>query len=403
MGWFIAVLAALGAYFLCAGAALTVLMPLQYSLPMFGTIDYGHPLVTVLAIVTALGGVAAAAVASSFGGVRALLAVVVLWLAGAASVIAPFVAEGPRAWIPPSDLSGLMTATALTISELIALPAMLAGALLAKRYLRVGASPPDLLAAAGAYYVAASLMALATPRLDPRLTLPFTAGYLPADWHALVTAVPGFVAGVFVAPVGARAWRPAAIGAVVGLAGAVPIELAALLSPIRPYWPVSLVGVPVATAALVTAGTWLRDGLTKASWPRRVLSRPATAAFTGAAGAVLAIAAWALFAAMPTPYDQVGSVQAYQRTGDERKIVTCLITGRGDELRGSSTREDQATVTVTVRLRRAPSWYFSDLVGISLPVVVVLRDPLGSRTVLDQGTGQPVREVSSTAGGFASC
>jgi len=58
---------------------------------------------------------------------------------------------------------------------------------------------------------------------------------------------------------------------------------------------------------------------------------------------------------------------------------------------------------VTVRLRRAPSWYFSDLVGISLPVVVVLRDPLGSRAVLDQGTGQPVREVSSTAGGFASC
>src|SRR5437879_3928505 len=252
-------LAALGAYFLCAGAALTVLMPLQYSLPMFGTIDYGHPLVTVLAIVTALGGAAAAAVASSFGGVRALLAIALLWLAGAASVIAPFVAEGSRAWIPPSDLSGLMTATALTMSELIALPAMLAGALLAKGYLRVGASPPDLLAAAGAYYVAASLMALATPHLDPRLTLPCTAGYLPAEWHALVTAVPGFVAGVFVAPVAAGAWRPAAIGAVVGLAGALPIELAALASPIRPYWPVSLVGVPVATAALVTAGAWLRD------------------------------------------------------------------------------------------------------------------------------------------------
>src|SRR5439155_992907 len=97
---------------LSADGALAVLMPFQYSLPMFGTIDYGHPLVTVLAIVTALGGAAAAAVASSLGGVRALLAVVVLWLAGAASVIAPFVAEGPRAWIPPSDLSGLMTATA---------------------------------------------------------------------------------------------------------------------------------------------------------------------------------------------------------------------------------------------------------------------------------------------------
>jgi hypothetical protein len=364
---------------------------------MFGTMFY-EPLITILTIVTTVGAAVAAAIAYGCGGTRALAVVALLWLAAAAPTIAPFVAEGARAWIPPSDIQGLMPAAALTISELVGLPALLAGAYLGSCLVR-GRKPPDALVAAGAYYATGVVLSLPTPQLDLRLTLPFSAGYLPAEWHAVVTVISAIVAGLFLRA--QTMWKPAAVGALLGLAAAIPFEIPALTSPIRPYWPVSLVGVPIATAAFVIVGAWLGDSVTRASWLRRVLSRPIAAAGAGAAAMTFAIGGWIVFAEMPNSSDRLGSVEAYQRTGDERKIVACLITGRGEELRGSSAREDAKTVAVTVRLRRPPSWYFSDLVGISLPVVVVLRDPLGGRTVIDQLRGTPVREVP--AGSFTGC
>jgi len=393
----IAVLAGLGGYYLCTAAILIALLPFQFSLPMFGTMFY-EPLITILAIVTTVGAAIAGAIAYGYGGERALAVVALLWLAAAVPTVAPFIAEGSRVWIPPSDIQGLMPAAALTISELVGLPALLAGAFLGSRLVR-GRKRLNVLVAAGAYYATGVVLSLPTPQLDLRLTLPFSAGYLPAEWHAVVIVISAIVGGLFLR--GQPVWKPAAVGALLGLAAAIPFEIPALTSPIRPYWPVSLVGVPIATAAFVIVGAWIREPLTRASWLRRVLSRPITAAGAGAVGMAFAIGGWIALAEMPNPSDRLGSVEAYQRTGDERKIVACLVTGRGEELRGSSAREDANTVAVTVRLRRPPSWYFSDLVGISLPVVVVLRDPLGGRTVIDQVRGTPVREVA--AGTFTGC
>src|SRR5947207_15673207 len=99
---------------------------------------------------------------------------------------------------------------------------------------------------------------------------------------------------------------------------------------------------------------------------------------------------------MPHSSDRSGPVQSYGRTGDERKLVACVLSGRGEEVLGSSTREERDTVAVTVRLRRPPSWYFHDLAGISLPVVVSLHDPLATPHVLDYRTGPTRVEMSRT-------
>jgi hypothetical protein len=125
-------------------------------------------------------------------------------------------------------------------------------------------------------------------------------------------------------------------------------------------------------------------------------ARVVAAALAGAAAAFLAMGIWIVLAAMPNSSDRDGPIEAFQRTGDERKIVACVMSGRNEQVLGSSAREDGNTVTVNVRLRRPPSWYFSDLVGIPLPVIVTLNEPLGSRTVVDVWSGVEVRELSRT-------
>ena len=76
-------------------------------------------------------------------------------------------------------------------------------------------------------------------------------------------------------------------------------------------------------------------------------------------------------------------LETFQRTGDPRKIVVHVVVGLDDELAGSSTVEDARTVAVTVRVRPPAGRLFGppvfrSLVGISLPVVVGLRDSSGT-------------------------
>jgi hypothetical protein len=74
-------------------------------------------------------------------------------------------------------------------------------------------------------------------------------------------------------------------------------------------------------------------------------------------------------------------LDGYQRTGDTRKIVVSATIGIAVDVIEASAHEDAASVTVRVRVRPRPGTYPS--IGVWVPVVVELRDPLGERTVLD--------------------
>jgi hypothetical protein len=99
------------------------------------------------------------------------------------------------------------------------------------------------------------------------------------------------------------------------------------------------------------------------------------------------------FAAAP----QSARIETYQRTGDPKKIIANVVVGLDAQIVGTSTVEDAKTVRVTVSTRPLSGNLFGPpvfrpLVGIFLPVVVQLRDPLGDRAVLDQ-SGRPVQDA----------
>ncbi len=316
-----------------------------------------------------------------------------------ATIVGPCIGEGARTFVSPSDLTGVMPATVIALSVLVGGPGLAIGALLGARVLGPTRAPPRFLEAAGAYYVACVAISLPTPQLDVRLMLPFSATALPLEWHALATSVPAIATGLVLATGARRPWRLAILGALLGLAGALPGEVPMLTSPIRPYWPSSLVGVPLLSAFVVVAsayGAGYLATLYRTGRGRELRGRDGLA--IGASGALLVVIVLNLFGAMPSAADREGPVDLFQRTGDERKIVACVVSGRGEQILGSSARETVDAVFVTVRLRRPPSWYFHDLAGIPLPVVVTLRDRLGDRAVIDARTGRAVREASRTEG-----
>lgn len=388
--------AALGAYYLLAAVALSTLLPFQFSLPRFGSIFYPE-LGVILGIVTAVGSAVAAAIAMRFGGVRAVAVLAGLWLMTVATIVGPFVGEGTRAFVPRSDLTGVMPATVIALSVLVGGPGIAIGALVGGWVFGATRVPPRFLTAAGAYYVTCVVISLPTPQLDVRFMLPFSATGLPVEWHALARTVPAIATGLVLATGALRPWRLAIVGAVLGLAGALPGEVPMLLSPIRPYWPSSLVGVPLLSALVVVVAAYGARTLAAiygTSRGRELRGRDGL--LIGASGVLLLAAVLSLFGAMPSAADRDGPVDEFQRTGDERKLVACVLSERGEDILGSSARETVDAVFVTVRLRRPPSWYFHDLAGIPLPVVVTLHDPLGGRAVIDVRTGRVVREVSRT-------
>ena len=82
-------------------------------------------------------------------------------------------------------------------------------------------------------------------------------------------------------------------------------------------------------------------------------------------------------------------------TGDARKLGGNELGGRDNAIVGDSVHEEAKRVTVSIRARQHPG--FSDLVGISLPVVITLRDPLAGRTVIDERAGQRVLDSEALA------
>ncbi|MDP9320777.1 MAG: hypothetical protein M3P16_06755 [Chloroflexota bacterium] len=80
----------------------------------------------------------------------------------------------------------------------------------------------------------------------------------------------------------------------------------------------------------------------------------------------------------------------FQRTADPRQIVVIVTTGVGDEVTDHSAREDGSAVTVTVRVREPGGSRIG--LGVPIPVPIALGQPLGERTVLDEG-GRPVPDL----------
>ena len=76
-------------------------------------------------------------------------------------------------------------------------------------------------------------------------------------------------------------------------------------------------------------------------------------------------------------------VVGFQRTRDETKIVVIVTAGYGTDVVEREVREDAASVRITVHVRTGAVVPFRSP-GITMPVVVSLKGPLGSRAVLDQ-------------------
>ncbi len=353
----------------------------------------------MLALVTAVGAIAAGAIGYRCGGLRGFALVVVLHAALAASVMTPLLRQ-PAAWSPPPDIEGVTTATMLLLSVLAAVPGLVAGLAYGARVRTRPGSSVSMLVAAGAYYLTCLLMSLPTPQLDLRYALPYGASFQADAWRLVVVGVPALAAGLALASRGGVVWKGVLLGVIVGLAGAAPVEITRLALGPAPYWAVSLVSVPIASAVIVSAVVFGRRVFPRPRWSRLETWSPRVAMTVGAGAAVAILVAWSLLSTMPTPADRMTRLDAYRETGDERKVVACVTAGRGEELRRPSAREDERSVTLFVQLRRSPTWYASDLVGIRLPVVITLHDPLGPRAVLDGSTGERVPGSPAGTSGF---
>ncbi|MDQ2951305.1 MAG: hypothetical protein M3R54_03475 [Chloroflexota bacterium] len=390
---FPAAAAAVGAYYVLASAVLVLTAPFRFSLPIYGHAHY-PPEITILALATGIGAIGAGAITYAYGGRRALAIVVALYLAIAATVVAPLAMAPVVAWFPPADIEGLTTPVVLLFSVLTAVPGFLIGVAVGARFALWRGMTESVVRAAGVYYVVCVVMSLPTPQLDLRQALPYTASSLSDGWRLAVLIVPALAAGLAL-PRDLEIWKGAAVGAFIALLGEAVGEIARL-SFGGPYVPLSLVGVPFGAAATITAALVARRAVAR-RFSRSAWS-PLAAVLAGAVLTLSAVGAWSLLGAIPTSYDRNVRVDGYRDTGDERKIVACITAGRGEELLVASAREDATRVALTVRLRRPPSWYFSDLVGILLPVVISLHDPVGQRAVVDASTGEHLRGV--TRGGF---
>jgi len=91
-----------------------------------------------------------------------------------------------------------------------------------------------------------------------------------------------------------------------------------------------------------------------------------------------------LFATRPS-YDDIATLQSYNITEDPRRIVVRANVWVSDQVQVVTT-EDSEKVTVTVRTRLQKDVFTS---GEIRPVQVELREPLGSRRVVD-GSSQRV-------------
>ena len=116
-----------------------------------------------------------------------------------------------------------------------------------------------------------------------------------------------------------------------------------------------------------------------------------TRLIVGASLIGLAVLTVALFVDSLRPVYTPG-IDSFQRTADPRKIVVTVTVGLGDEFADRQVREDDRSVTVTVHVRQLVANKVA--LGVPVPVVVTLKEPLADRTVRDP-RGNAVRDAGS--------
>lgn len=89
---------------------------------------------------------------------------------------------------------------------------------------------------------------------------------------------------------------------------------------------------------------------------------------------------------------RIVTIDGFQRTGDPMKIVVVVTIGLLDDFAERTVSEDASSVKVIVRVRTRQG--SSVALGVPVPVTVSLREPLGSRTVID-GSGRAVRDLGT--------
>jgi hypothetical protein len=89
---------------------------------------------------------------------------------------------------------------------------------------------------------------------------------------------------------------------------------------------------------------------------------------------------------------RIVTIDGFQRTGDPMKIVVVVTIGLLDDFAERTVSEDASSVKVIVRVRTRQG--SSVALGVPVPVTLSLREPLGSRTVID-GSGRAVRDLGT--------
>ena len=89
---------------------------------------------------------------------------------------------------------------------------------------------------------------------------------------------------------------------------------------------------------------------------------------------------------------RIATIDGFQRTADPTKIVVVLTIGLRDDFADRTVVEDATSVKITVRMRtRSGS---SPALGVSVPVTLSLREPLGTRSVIDN-TGRAIPDLGT--------
>jgi hypothetical protein len=105
--------------------------------------------------------------------------------------------------------------------------------------------------------------------------------------------------------------------------------------------------------------------------------------------ALVAFAVAAIFLALDSTITGPALIDGYRRSADDRHVTATVILSQVDVVIGQSLREGRDGVVVSVRIRRPPAVTTS--LAVFREVTFDLREPLGTRAVVDEG-GNIVRE-----------
>ena len=91
---------------------------------------------------------------------------------------------------------------------------------------------------------------------------------------------------------------------------------------------------------------------------------------------------------------RIATIDGFQRTADPTKIVVVLTIGLLDDFADRTVIEDATSVRITVRVRSRAGSQGVPALGVSVPVTLSLREPLGTRSVFDN-SGRPIPDLGT--------